>query len=283
MRSLDRARELLGRTAPTRLSPCSAPPTYPMWSRCSPAGVCTTSAARARRRVLDVETPRIAQHALRTRARYGVRRALAHAAAGEVDHACAVAGAVLPSSGSYTPLRPWRISVGCPTRSAAAAASVRACAELAAALARATGFLEGQPCTRSSSTTGPRAARRSPHGCDDRLSARFSPTASSSPGIRSTLGHLCEVLVRAPRRSRVLLALIDEEWVDAPDRYQPGRRALDNPKDWVRREIEGALSSGALIVPLLIGRHVEQLDPIACPPRSPNSPSASTYASTCTP
>ncbi len=33
--------------------------------------------------------------ALRTQARYGVRRALAHATAGEIDHACALTRALL--------------------------------------------------------------------------------------------------------------------------------------------------------------------------------------------
>jgi TIR domain-containing protein len=104
------------------------------------------------------------------------------------------------------------------------------------------------------------------HGCDDRLSARFGPDSvflarkSIDPG-----NNYVEALEQAARRSRVLLAVIDEEWLDAPDRHQPARKALDNPHDWVRREIEEALSSGALVVPLLIGRHVEQLDPHRLP------------------
>ncbi|QIQ05785.1 helix-turn-helix domain-containing protein [Streptomyces liangshanensis] len=47
--------------------------------------------------VLDREHARIPEHAMRTRARYGVRRALAHAAAGEIDHACHLTREVLPS------------------------------------------------------------------------------------------------------------------------------------------------------------------------------------------
>ena len=38
--------------------------------------------------ILDAEVARIRPQALRSRARYGVRQALAHAAAGEVDRAC---------------------------------------------------------------------------------------------------------------------------------------------------------------------------------------------------
>lgn len=41
--------------------------------------------------VLDREVPKILPAARRPRARFGVRRALAHAASGEVDHACALA------------------------------------------------------------------------------------------------------------------------------------------------------------------------------------------------
>jgi hypothetical protein len=40
--------------------------------------------------ILDRETARLPAEATRSRARYGVRRALAHAAAGDIDHACAV-------------------------------------------------------------------------------------------------------------------------------------------------------------------------------------------------
>ncbi|MEU9406457.1 TIR domain-containing protein [Streptomyces sp. NPDC048281] len=69
-----------------------------------------------------------------------------------------------------------------------------------------------------------------------------------------------EALLRGARHSRVLLALIDEHWLDSPDQKVPGRRALDNPNDWVRREIEEALVSGGLVVPVFVGRRVEQLD-----------------------
>lgn len=47
--------------------------------------------------VLDEACARLPDHALRTRARYGVRRALAHARNGEVEHACALARDLLPS------------------------------------------------------------------------------------------------------------------------------------------------------------------------------------------
>ncbi|MFI7245753.1 helix-turn-helix domain-containing protein [Streptomyces qinglanensis] len=44
--------------------------------------------------VLDRETAELPPDALRSQARYGVRRALAHAAAGEIDHACALVQAL---------------------------------------------------------------------------------------------------------------------------------------------------------------------------------------------
>ncbi|WP_435614624.1 helix-turn-helix domain-containing protein [Streptomyces coelicoflavus] len=50
---------------------------------------------KAAAEVLDKECRRVPPHALRTRARYGFRRALAHAASGEVEHACAIAGELL--------------------------------------------------------------------------------------------------------------------------------------------------------------------------------------------
>jgi transcriptional regulator with XRE-family HTH domain len=50
---------------------------------------------KAAAEVLDRECRRLPTHALRTRARYGFRRSLAHAASGEVEHACAIAGQLL--------------------------------------------------------------------------------------------------------------------------------------------------------------------------------------------
>lgn len=50
---------------------------------------------RAAAEVLDRECVRIPSHALRTRTRYGLRRSLAHAAAGEVEQSCTIAGELL--------------------------------------------------------------------------------------------------------------------------------------------------------------------------------------------
>ncbi|WP_031067440.1 toll/interleukin-1 receptor domain-containing protein [Streptomyces sp. NRRL WC-3742] len=59
-------------------------------------------------------------------------------------------------------------------------------------------------------------------------------------------------LLTAVRRSSVLIAVIGARWVDARDR--DGGRALDDPEDWTRREILEAFESGALVVPVLVGR-----------------------------
>jgi transcriptional regulator with XRE-family HTH domain len=48
-------------------------------------------------RILDAEVPRIPATAARLRTRYGVRRALAHAGAGDVQTACALAADLLPA------------------------------------------------------------------------------------------------------------------------------------------------------------------------------------------
>ncbi|MFJ3420461.1 TIR domain-containing protein [Streptomyces sp. NPDC086082] len=110
-----------------------------------------------------------------------------------------------------------------------------------------------------------RGGKEVAYSCDRVLSARFGDDSVFLARKSIEAGHYNDVIVKAARRSHVLLALIDEQWIDAPDRGRPNTRALDNPRDWVRREIEEALDSGVLIVPLFIGRRVEQLDPRRLP------------------
>ncbi|WP_406509466.1 toll/interleukin-1 receptor domain-containing protein [Streptomyces sp. NBC_00212] len=104
------------------------------------------------------------------------------------------------------------------------------------------------------------------HRFDDELSKRFGTDSvfraqkSIAPGT-----NYVDTLVKGVRRCRVLLALIGTDWLDAPDQKRPGRRALTNPGDWVRRELEEAFAAGVLVVPVLLGRHVEQLDPLRLP------------------
>lgn len=102
--------------------------------------------------------------------------------------------------------------------------------------------------------------------CDTQLSARFGSESIFRAQKSIDLGaDYNDALINGVRRSRVLLALISPKWLDAPDREHPGHRALENPKDWVRREIEEAFASGVLVVPVLLGRRQEQIDRLLLP------------------
>jgi hypothetical protein len=89
----------------------------------------------------------------------------------------------------------------------------------------------------------------------DRLSGRFGKDAvfmdvdDIAPGTDFT-----RAIARTLDQARLLLALIGPAWLDAagPD----GGRRLDDPADYVRREIAHALNSGMRVVPLLVGRAV---------------------------
>jgi transcriptional regulator with XRE-family HTH domain len=102
LRSLDRAQELLV-TDDTR---DKAEPVIGTSTVGDPAamtrGWCLYDLGRpkAAADVLDRECLRLPPEALRTRTRYGIRRALAHAAAGEIDHSCRIAAELLEISGT---------------------------------------------------------------------------------------------------------------------------------------------------------------------------------------
>lgn len=66
-------------------------------------------------------------------------------------------------------------------------------------------------------------------------------------------------LLAGVRSSSALLALIGPGWIDAPDTQRPGRRALDNEEDWVRKEIMEAFARVLPVIPVLIGRRMERL------------------------
>lgn len=99
LRSLDRARELLARAD---AEDGGGVPVLGTTSLVDPAamvtGWCLYDLGRVGRaaEVLDRECPRIPAHAVRSRARYGLRRALAHAAGGEPERACELASELLP-------------------------------------------------------------------------------------------------------------------------------------------------------------------------------------------
>lgn len=99
MRSLDRARTFLARPATS-----SDEPVLGTTNLVDPAqmitGWCLYDLGRpgAAAEIFDRQTALIPQRAVRTRVRYGMRRALAHATAGEVDHACHLASELLPDA-----------------------------------------------------------------------------------------------------------------------------------------------------------------------------------------
>ncbi|GGL20532.1 transcriptional regulator [Sphaerisporangium melleum] len=96
MRGLERARTLLDRHTPEPGTPVIGTANLP-----DPAemirGWCLYDLGRPRAaaEVFDVQLARVPPGAIRTRVRYGIRRALAYAVAGEVDHACRLAGELL--------------------------------------------------------------------------------------------------------------------------------------------------------------------------------------------
>ncbi|MBV2152999.1 helix-turn-helix domain-containing protein [Kitasatospora sp. SUK 42] len=100
LRSLDRARELLARADAEE---GGGAPVLGTTNLADPAamvtGWCLHDLGRPGEaaEVLDREYPRIPAQAVRSRARYGLRRALAHAGAGEPEHACELAAELLPT------------------------------------------------------------------------------------------------------------------------------------------------------------------------------------------
>jgi hypothetical protein len=58
-----------------------------------------------------------------------------------------------------------------------------------------------------------------------------------------------ETLLDRVRRCDVLLALIGPDWLTASDRA--GRRLIDSPADWIRRELAAAFQSGVTVIPVL--------------------------------
>ncbi|MEV0974973.1 helix-turn-helix domain-containing protein [Microtetraspora glauca] len=103
MRSMDRARTLLASRPDD-----SDGPVIGTTNLSDPAamitGWCLYDLGRPRdaAELLDRELARVAPQALRTRVRYGIRRALAYAAAGEVDHGCDLTRELLGDVGTVS-------------------------------------------------------------------------------------------------------------------------------------------------------------------------------------
>jgi hypothetical protein len=57
-------------------------------------------------------------------------------------------------------------------------------------------------------------------------------------------------LERAVAKANCLLAVIGPRWLNAAD--GSGRRRIDDPEDFVRREVGSALSAGATVIPVLV-------------------------------
>jgi hypothetical protein len=98
---------------------------------------------------------------------------------------------------------------------------------------------------------------------DLELSARygddtvFLASRSIRPGIRFD-----RALIDAARSGGVLLAVMGRRWVSARDQH--GRRLIDRPDDWIRREVFEARRFGALVIPVLVG-DVDRLERAALP------------------
>ena len=86
----------------------------------------------------------------------------------------------------------------------------------------------------------------------DRLRSRFGRDSVFMDIETIPLGiDFRKYLNEAVAQCDVLLAIIGEKWYGSD---QNGKRQLDDPRDFVRIEIEAALSKGIPIVPILIGR-----------------------------
>jgi hypothetical protein len=85
----------------------------------------------------------------------------------------------------------------------------------------------------------------------DRLAEHFGRTQvfkdvdSLQPG-----DDFVEVITAAVVSCAALVAVIGERWLSAADEH--GRRRLDNPDDFVRVEIEAALTRGVRVIPVLV-------------------------------
>ncbi|WP_063734755.1 helix-turn-helix domain-containing protein [Streptomyces sp. RTd22] len=96
MRGLDRARTLLARHTPDSDAPVIGT-THLTDPVAMVTGWCLLDLGRPREaaEIIDRQMAQVPPEALRTRARYGMRRALAHAVAGDIDHACELAQELL--------------------------------------------------------------------------------------------------------------------------------------------------------------------------------------------
>jgi NACHT domain/TIR domain len=85
----------------------------------------------------------------------------------------------------------------------------------------------------------------------DRLADRYGAGQIFKDVDSIELGdNFVEVITRAVGSCDVLLALIGPQWLTIPDEH--GRRRLDSRDDFVRLELEAALSRRVLVIPILV-------------------------------
>lgn len=98
------------------------------------------------------------------------------------------------------------------------------------------------------------------------LSYRFGNEVAFRDSESIPAGHpYPEALLNGLRGSSALLVVIGPRWLTAPDRHQPGRRALDNEDDWVRREIVEAFAADKPVLPVVVGPGTAHLEPEQLP------------------
>jgi hypothetical protein len=85
----------------------------------------------------------------------------------------------------------------------------------------------------------------------DRLDARYAGQVFKDVDSIELGDDFVEVITAAVGSCDVLLALIGNQWVTIADK--DGRRRLDNPDDFVRLEIEAALTRNVRVIPILVG------------------------------
>jgi hypothetical protein len=87
----------------------------------------------------------------------------------------------------------------------------------------------------------------------DRLADRFGRAQIFKDIDSIQLGDdFVEVINSAVGSCDVLLALIGDQWLTITDKH--GNARLDNPDDFVRLEIEAALTRDVRVIPILVGR-----------------------------
>ncbi|MCX4996748.1 toll/interleukin-1 receptor domain-containing protein [Streptomyces longwoodensis] len=95
---------------------------------------------------------------------------------------------------------------------------------------------------------------------DQELSRRFGQDRVFRASRSITPGQAYpEALLTALHRSSVLLAVVGPDWTNF-------RSRLQDPEDWVRKEIETAFECGLIVVPVLDGRKTDRLSGATLPP-----------------